>query len=111
MTPIIRSTSLGLMPRARPPPPPGLATSAGAQTRLKFVLNWKYQGPQGIFFLADDRGYFKSEGIDLTIDQGSGSSAPIAQVASGTYDIGFGESTPSSSSPAGSPRMHRSQST
>jgi NitT/TauT family transport system substrate-binding protein len=68
-----------------------LATAADAQTKLKFVLNWKYQGPQGVFFLADDRGYFKSEGLDLTIDQGSGSGAPIAQVANGTYDVGFGD--------------------
>jgi NitT/TauT family transport system substrate-binding protein len=71
--------------------PIGLPSAASAQTKLRFVLNWKYQGPQGIFFLADDRGYFKSEGLDLTIDQGSGSGAPIAQVANGTYDVGFGD--------------------
>ena len=35
------------------------ATATEAPTKLKFVLNWKYQGPQGIFFLADDPGYFK----------------------------------------------------
>src|SRR5216684_2819385 len=68
-----------------------LATEANAQTKLKFVLNWKYQGPQGLFFLADDRGYFKSEGIDLTIDQGSGSGAAPVLVANGTYDAGFGD--------------------
>jgi len=32
---------------------------AAAQTKLKMVLNWKYQGPQGWFFLAEDKGYFK----------------------------------------------------
>jgi len=68
-----------------------LATATEAPTKLKFVLNWKYQGPQGIFFLADDRGYFKSEGLDLTIDQGNGSGAPIGLVANGTYDVGFGD--------------------
>ena len=67
-----------------------MATAADA-TRLKLVLNWKYQGPQGLFFLADDRGYFKSEGIDLTIDQGSGSGAAPVLVATGTYDAGFGD--------------------
>ena len=36
-----------------------------AQTKLKMVFNWKYQGPQGWFFLADDRGYFKAEGLDM----------------------------------------------
>jgi NitT/TauT family transport system substrate-binding protein len=51
----------------------GLLSHAHAQTKLKFVLNWKYQGPQGIFFLPEDRGYYKAEGLDMTIDQGSGS--------------------------------------
>ena len=68
-----------------------LAAPAQAQTKLKLVLNWKYQGPQGWFFLADDRGYFKAEGLEVTIDQGDGSATPIPKVASGTYDIGFGD--------------------
>ena len=32
----------------------GSATMAQAETKLKLVLNWKYQGPQGWFFLAKD---------------------------------------------------------
>jgi len=71
--------------------PLGHATPAVAETKLKMVLNWKYQGPQGWFFLAQDRGYFKKAGIDLTMDQGNGSGAPIPLVASGTYDVGFGD--------------------
>src|ERR1700741_205716 len=68
-----------------------LSVPAQAQTKLKMVLNWKYQGPQGWFFLAEDRGYFKAEGIDITLDQGSGSGAPPGLVANGTYDVGFGD--------------------
>ena len=67
------------------------ASPAEAQTKLKMVLNWKYQGPQGWFFLAEDKGYFKAEGLEITIDQGDGSATPIPKVASGTYDIGFGD--------------------
>ena len=67
------------------------AFPAAAQTKLKMVLNWKYQGPQGFFFVADDKGYFKAEGIEITIDQGDGSATPIPKVASGAYDIGFGD--------------------
>jgi NitT/TauT family transport system substrate-binding protein len=69
----------------------GLCGEAAAQTRLKMVLNWKYQGPQGFFFVAEDKGYFKAEGLDVVIDQGDGSATPIPKVASGTYDIGFGD--------------------
>jgi NitT/TauT family transport system substrate-binding protein len=64
---------------------------AAEVTKLKMVLNWKYQGPQGWFFLADDRGYFKAAGLDVTMDQGNGSGAPIPLVASGTYNVGFGD--------------------
>ncbi len=68
-----------------------LAAPASAQTKLKMVLNWKYPGPQGFFFLADDRGYFKAEGLEVTIDQGNGSGAAVPLVANGTYDVGFGD--------------------
>src|SRR6516164_8861487 len=71
--------------------PLGLASSASAQTKLKLVLNWKYQGPQGMFFLADDRGYYKAEGLEVTLDQGNGSGAAVPLVANGTYDAGFGD--------------------
>jgi NitT/TauT family transport system substrate-binding protein len=64
---------------------------AQAQTKLKMVLNWKYQGPQGWFFLADDRGYFKAEGLDMVIDQGNGSGAGVPLVANGAYDVAFGD--------------------
>jgi NitT/TauT family transport system substrate-binding protein len=67
------------------------AAPAQAETKLKMVLNWKYQGPQGMFFLAQDRGYFKKEGLEITMDQGNGSGAAVPLVANGTYDIGFGD--------------------
>lgn len=70
---------------------PLATTPAAAQTKLKVVLNWKYQGPQGMFFLADDRGYFKAEGIEVQLDQGNGSGGVPALVGNGTYDVGFGD--------------------
>lgn len=65
--------------------------AAQADTRIKLVLNWKYEGPQGMFFLAQDRGYFKQAGLDVTFDQGNGSGAAVPQVANGAYDMGFGD--------------------
>lgn len=64
---------------------------ARADTPIKVVLNWKYEGPQAWFFLAQDRGYFKQLGLDVTFDQGEGSSASIPRVAAGAYQAGFGD--------------------
>lgn len=67
------------------------AAPAAAQTPIKLVLNWKYEGAQSWFFLAQDKGYFKEEGLDVTIDQGEGSAASIPKVAAGAYQAGFGD--------------------
>ncbi|RYF65547.1 MAG: ABC transporter substrate-binding protein, partial [Comamonadaceae bacterium] len=68
-----------------------IAAPAAAQVPIKMVLNWKYEGPQAWFFLAQDKGYFKEEGLDVTIDQGEGSAASIPKVAAGAYQAGFGD--------------------
>ena len=62
-----------------------------AETKIRLILNWKYEGPQGYFFLAQDRGYFKAAGLDVTFDQGNGSGAAVPLVANGSYDMGFGD--------------------
>jgi NitT/TauT family transport system substrate-binding protein len=61
------------------------------ETSIKMILNWKYQSVQGGFFVAKDAGYFEEAGLDVTLDQGSGSSGAITKVASGAYDAAFGD--------------------
>lgn len=60
-----------------------------AQTAVKFALDWKFEGPSAPYFVAIDKGYYKAEGLDVTIDSGPGSVAGIARVAAGTYPLGF----------------------
>src|SRR6201988_245799 len=67
------------------------ATTASAQTPIKFSLDFKFEGPSAPFVVAIDKGYFKAEGLDVTIDTAGGSLEPINRVASGTYDMGFGD--------------------
>ena len=67
------------------------AAPAAAQVPIKMVLNWKYEGAQAWFFLAQDKGYFKAAGLDVEIDQGAGSAASIPKVAAGAYQAGFGD--------------------
>ncbi len=65
--------------------------TATAQTAIKFSLDFKFEGPAAPFVVAIDKGYFKAEGLDVTIDTAGGSLEPINRVASGTYDMGFGD--------------------
>lgn len=65
------------------------AATANAQFSLKFALDWKFEGPAAPYLVAIDKGYYKAEGLDVTIDSGPGSVAGIARVAAGTYPLGF----------------------
>ncbi len=69
----------------------GVAPPALADTPVKFSLDWKFEGPSAPFLVALEKGYFKDEGLDVTIDTAGGSLEPINRVASGTYDMGFGD--------------------
>ena len=69
----------------------GLSAASAADTDIKFSLDFKFEGPSAPFLVPIDKGYYKAEGLNVTVDTASGSLEPINRVASGTYDMGFGD--------------------
>ena len=67
------------------------ATVATAQTDVPFALDWKFEGPSAAYFAAIDNGHFANEGLNVTIEAGSGSVQTIPKIATGAFPIGFGD--------------------
>jgi NitT/TauT family transport system substrate-binding protein len=67
------------------------AAPAAAETAIKFTLDRKIEGPAAPFFVAIDRGYFKAEGLDVSIEPGASVAEPITRLASGNYEMGVGD--------------------
>jgi NitT/TauT family transport system substrate-binding protein len=70
-----------------------LCGAASSQERVKFTLDWVIDGQQTPFLLTQGRGYFAQQGLNVTLDVGTGSAAAVQRVASGTYDMGYGDTS------------------
>lgn len=69
----------------------GAPLAQADETRVRFQLDWRFEGPSAPFLMAVERGYFAEEGLNVQIDSGSGSAGAINRVASGAYEMGFGD--------------------
>jgi NitT/TauT family transport system substrate-binding protein len=67
------------------------AAPAAAQTALKFTLDGPLEGPEALVLLPQDKGYFKAEGLDVTIDEAVSPLDPINRLASGHYELGLAD--------------------
>ncbi|AWI78769.1 MAG: taurine ABC transporter permease [Betaproteobacteria bacterium HGW-Betaproteobacteria-13] len=70
----------------------GLGQAQAADpVKIKFTLDWRFEGPSAPFLLAKSKGYFAAEGLDVEIDAGNGSAGAVTRVVTGAYDMGFAD--------------------
>ncbi|WP_144300030.1 ABC transporter substrate-binding protein [Elioraea rosea] len=71
-----------------------LSATPAAATDVKFSLDWAFQGPQAPFLFALERGFFRDQGLNVTMDRGFGSGDVPVKVAAGAYDVGIADINP-----------------
>jgi len=67
------------------------ATTAQAQDKVTLRLNWLLYGFHTPFYLGLERGYYKDEGIDLTIGEGQGSVRAVQTVGAKSDMFGLAD--------------------
>lgn len=71
--------------------------SAFAQTDVRVVLEWKIDATAAPLLVAIDKGYFKAEGLNVSIvlpnlpEPNEGANATVKRIAAGDADMGFGD--------------------
>ena len=70
-----------------------MGASALAQDAVSLRLNWYLGGLHVPFYYGKEMGFFKQEGIDLTINEGRGSANTVQVVAAGSDTFGMADSS------------------
>lgn len=71
----------------------GYGSIAHAEENVRLALEWLISGRHVGFFVALDKGYYKAEGLNVTIDRGYGSGDTVKRVATGSADFGIADIT------------------
>jgi NitT/TauT family transport system substrate-binding protein len=64
-----------------------VADAASAQTPVKVLLDWAWLPYHAAFISAQEKGYYKEAGLDVTLEQGRGSASTALLLSQGGFDI------------------------
>ena len=67
------------------------STAVHAQEKVDFILNWVPGGDHVPYYYAQKMGWYKKEGIDLSIEPGKGSALATQKVGAGANQIGLAD--------------------
>jgi NitT/TauT family transport system substrate-binding protein len=64
-----------------------VASTAAAEDQVKVRFSWKLKGEYAPLYLAQERGFFKRENLDVRLGEGSGAQAALGALIQGQEDI------------------------
>jgi NitT/TauT family transport system substrate-binding protein len=67
------------------------ATAAAAAEKVSLALDWVIGGTHAGYFVADEKGFYRDAGLDVTIGRGFGSGDTIKRVGSGSATFGIAD--------------------
>ena len=67
--------------------------SAVAADNVTFITDFGFNGRHAYYYVALEKGYYEAAGLDVKIVRGQGSSDAVKQVASGTAQLGFADTS------------------
>jgi NitT/TauT family transport system substrate-binding protein len=62
-----------------------------AQEKVSLAVDWILNGTHAGYFVAQEKGFYKEKGLDVTISRGFGSGDTIKRVAIGSVDFGIAD--------------------
>lgn len=74
---------LAALPLARP--------AFAAPTKLRMLLNSGWSGANAWFVVAEDKGYFRDEGLEIEFTAGQGAYKAAPRMAAEGFDLGYGD--------------------
>jgi NitT/TauT family transport system substrate-binding protein len=66
-------------------------TDSFAQEKVSLAVDWILNGTHAGYFIAQEKGFYKEKGLDVSISRGFGSGDTVKRVATGSVDFGIAD--------------------